>query len=47
MIDVRFVIAHSLWILDAVAVFAAFSYYEWLARERHMPLRQMFQVEWE
>ena len=41
MIDVRFVIAHSLWILGAAVALAAFSYYQWLAGERQMPLRQM------
>jgi multidrug efflux pump subunit AcrA (membrane-fusion protein) len=46
MIDVRFVIAHSLWILGAAVVLAAFSYYEWLARERQMPLRRMLRVAW-
>jgi hypothetical protein len=46
MIDVRFVIAHSLWILGAAVALAAFSYYDWLARERQMPLRQMLRVAW-
>jgi hypothetical protein len=46
MIDVRFVIAHSLWILGAAVELAAFSYYDWLAGERQMPLRQMLRVAW-
>jgi hypothetical protein len=46
MIDVRFVIAHSLWILGAAVALAAFSYYDGLARERQMPLRQMLRVAW-
>ncbi len=44
MIDVRFVIAHGLWILGAAVALAAFSYYDWLAGERQMPLRQMLRV---
>ena len=34
MIDVRFVVAHGLWILGASVVLAAFSLYDWLARTR-------------
>ncbi len=41
MIDVRFVIAHGLWILGTAVVLAAFSYHGWLARERQIPLRQV------
>jgi hypothetical protein len=33
VIDVRSVIAHSLWILGVAVVLAAFSYYDWWARE--------------
>ncbi len=44
MIDIRFVIAHSLWILGAAVALASFSYHKWLARERHMPLRQMLRL---
>ena len=44
MIDVRFVIAHGLWILGAAVALAAFSYYQWLAGERRMPLRQMLRA---
>jgi hypothetical protein len=40
MIDVRFVIAHSLWILGAAVALAAFSYHAWRAGERQMPLRR-------
>src|SRR5687768_3800226 len=32
VIDVRFVIAHGLWILGAAVILAAFSYYDWWAR---------------
>lgn len=46
MIDVRFVIAHALWILGAAVAVAAFSYYHWLAGERHMRLREMFAAAW-
>ncbi len=34
MINVRFVIAHGLWILGCAIILAAFSYYDWLAREQ-------------
>ncbi len=44
MIDIRFVIAHGLWILGAAVGLAAFSYYNWLAEERQMPLRQMLRI---
>ncbi len=40
MIDVRFVIAHSLWILGTAVGLAAFSYYHWWAGIQQMPLRQ-------
>ena len=40
MIDVRFVIAHSLWILGAAVGLAAFSYYYWWAGIQRVPLRQ-------
>lgn len=46
MIDVRFVIAHGLWILGAAVALAAFSYYHWLAGERRIRLRQMFGAAW-
>ena len=46
MIDVRFVVAHSLWILGAALALAAFSYYHWLAQERHVPLRQTLRAAW-
>jgi len=41
MIDVRFVVAHGLWILGAAIELAAISYYDWLARQRRRPLRQV------
>jgi len=34
MIDVQFVIAHSLWILGAAVALAAVSYYQWLESGR-------------
>jgi hypothetical protein len=46
MIDVRFVIAHGLWILGAAVALAAFSYYNWLAREQHRSLRHVLRSEW-
>ena len=45
MIDVRFVIAHSLWIIGAAVVLAAFSYYDWLAREQRRPLRHVLRAQ--
>jgi len=45
MIDVRFVIAHSLWILGAAVVLAAFSYYRWLALDQRTPLGQVLRTE--
>jgi hypothetical protein len=42
VIDVRFVIAHSLWILGAAVVLAAFSYYDWWAREQGRGRRDVF-----
>lgn len=41
MIDVRFVVAHSLWIVGAALVLTAFSYYDWLARDRGHDLRDV------
>jgi hypothetical protein len=46
MIDVRFVIAHSLWILGAAIALAAIGYYDWQARERRLPLRQLLRTAW-
>jgi hypothetical protein len=46
MIDVRFVIAHSLWILGAAVALAAFSYYQWLAGEQQKPLRHVLRAAW-
>jgi len=46
MIDARFVIAHGLWIFGAAGALASFSYYDWRAGERQMPLRQMLRVAW-
>jgi hypothetical protein len=34
VIDVRFLIAHSLWILGASALLATAAYYNWLAQAR-------------
>jgi putative inorganic carbon (HCO3(-)) transporter len=38
VIDVRFVIAHGLWILAAAIALAAFSFYRWRARAGESPL---------
>lgn len=45
MIDVRFVVAHSLWILGAAVALAAFSYYNWLAGEQRRRLREVLRTE--
>jgi hypothetical protein len=42
MIDIRFVFAHSLWILGAAVILAAFSYYDWLAREEGRSRRDVW-----
>ncbi|MEO8260881.1 MAG: hypothetical protein ABI868_26280 [Acidobacteriota bacterium] len=34
MIDLRFVVAHGLWLLGAAVVLAAFSYHNWRARQQ-------------
>jgi heme/copper-type cytochrome/quinol oxidase subunit 1 len=41
VIDVRFVIAHSLWVFGAAIILAAFSYYDWLAKARGRRLREV------
>jgi hypothetical protein len=41
MIDIRFVLAHGAWILGAAIVLAAFSYYDWRAREQGRPRRDV------
>ena len=46
MIDVRFVIAHSLWILGAAVALGAFSFHHWLAEARRVSLRQMLRAAW-
>lgn len=45
MIDIRFVAAHGCWILAVAIVLAAFSYYQWLAKEQQSPLLQILQSE--
>ena len=44
MIDVRFVIAHGLWILGAAVALAAFSYYDWWARAQGRRRRDVFRT---
>jgi hypothetical protein len=44
VIDARFVIAHSLWILGAAVVLAAFSYYDWWAIEQGRRRRDVFRT---
>jgi len=44
VIDVRFVIAHGLWILGAAVIFAAFSYYSWWARAQGRRRRDVFRA---
>ena len=44
MIDVRFVIAHGLWILGAALALAAFSYYGWCARVQGRRRRDVFRT---
>ena len=41
MIDVRFVLAHSLWILGAAILLASFSYYDWQSREQGRRRREV------
>jgi uncharacterized membrane protein YqgA involved in biofilm formation len=41
VIDVRFAIAHGLWILGTAIVLAAFSFYDWLARAEQRRLRDV------
>jgi hypothetical protein len=41
VIDLRFVVGHGLWILGAAVVFSAFSYYDWVRRQRGLPLRDV------
>lgn len=45
MIDVRFVIAHGLWILGASMVLSAFSLYEWMARTEGRSLHDVLRNE--
>jgi hypothetical protein len=44
MFDVRFVLAHGLWIHGVAIVLAAFSYYNWLAASRRSPLREILRL---
>jgi hypothetical protein len=48
VIDWPDVFVHSLWILGAALVLAAFSYSDWMRRERGRPLREQWrrQPQW-
>ena len=46
MIDIRFVVAHGLWILGAAIILAAFSYHRWLAQEQKKSTRDVLRIAW-
>ena len=42
MLDVRFAVAHGLWIMGATVALAALSYHQWAATERAKSMSSVF-----